>query len=351
MRWGLFTTLLALLLFATGCTDSSPYQWSLPPHVSPPPAPPDNPMTQAKVTLGRKLFYDKRLSGNQTYSCASCHLQKLAFTDGRSQAIGSTGEIHPRNSMTLANVGYRRPLTWANPLINSLEQHAIIPMFGEFPVEMGMVGKEQLLLQRLRSSKVCEANFAAAFPTHSLAISIETIVKALAAFMRTMNSFESPYDKQTLSSSAQAGMKLFFSSRLKCFRCHGGIHFNQPHDANNKPLPNASVFVNTGLYKGSYPKGGHGLYEISNKPEDMGRFKIPTLRNIEVTGPYMHDGSIKTLQDVLTHYASGGKKHRYQSKLLTGFTITPQERSQLLAFLHSLTDRSFLTNPKLGPPR
>ena len=119
------------------------YDWRLPPGFPKPVVPADNPMSEAKFELGRYLFYDVRLSGNGTQSCASCHTQKLAFTDGKVVAVGSTGDKHPRNSQSLANAAYNATLTWANPLLTTLEQQIHIPMFGEFPVEMGITGNEE----------------------------------------------------------------------------------------------------------------------------------------------------------------------------------------------------------------
>ena len=145
-------------------SEGGAYRWQLPPGFPQPRVPADNPMSEAKVELGRYLFYDKRLSFNQKQSCASCHQQALAFTDGRARAVGSTGEIHPRSSMTLVNVAYVPALTWANPTLTHLEAQALVPMFGDHPVELGMKGREDRLLERVKKVPEYQRLFPAAFP-------------------------------------------------------------------------------------------------------------------------------------------------------------------------------------------
>jgi hypothetical protein len=157
------------------------YEWNLPPGFPYPNVPADNPMTQAKVDLGRRLFYDKRLSLNQTEACATCHRQELAFTDGKPRAVGSTRQVHPRGSMSLVNVAYSPVLTWANPNMRQLEAQALVPMFGDHPVELGMTGKEDLLVQRLAADTPYVEMFARVFPGSKGANSIGNITKAIAS--------------------------------------------------------------------------------------------------------------------------------------------------------------------------
>src|SRR5262245_40366006 len=153
----------ALVFAAAGAAPSGAYAWSLPPRFPPPRVPADNPMTGAKVTLGRFLSYDTRLSGNGTQSCATCHEQARAFTDGRGQALGSTGEQHPRGSMSLVNVAYAATLTWGNPTVTRLEDQARVPMFGTHPVELGLPDDEAALMARLRAESRYRSLFADAF--------------------------------------------------------------------------------------------------------------------------------------------------------------------------------------------
>jgi cytochrome c peroxidase len=147
------------------------FAWNLPEWAPKPVVPADNPMTQAKVELGRHLFYEKRLSVNGRQSCASCHIQALAFTDGKAVSVGTTGEAHPRNAMSLANVAYNSVLTWANPLMRHLEQQMLVPLFGEEPVELGMAGKEAQLLALLQEDENYARLFSAAFPDADEAVS------------------------------------------------------------------------------------------------------------------------------------------------------------------------------------
>ncbi len=269
-----------------------PYEWNLPAGFPFPNVPKDNPMTKEKVELGRYLFYDTRLSLNQTQSCATCHRQEKAFTDGRARGLGSTGQLHPRGPMSLANVAYSPALTWANPNMRQLESQALVPMFGETPVELGVSGKEDLLLNRLRGVAIYRKLFAAAFPGDAQPFSIANVTKAIASFERTLLSGDSPYDDyqrgdnvNAISESAKRGEALFFSERTECFHCHGGFTFTGALDYLGKGITEVE-FHNTGLYNRtgefSYPKNNLGLYEFTQQKDDVGKFKAPTLRNIAV---------------------------------------------------------------------
>ncbi len=316
-------------------------------------------MTEAKVRLGRRLFYDTRLSGNGTYACASCHQQKLAFTDGRPHALGSTGQSHARSSMSLANVAFNASYGWADPKTRTLEAQMAVPMFNEHPIEMGIKGNETTIVTRLTSDPAEARLFEDAFPGQPIAL--DAIVKAIASFERTMISASSPLDRYlyrddrtALSPAAQRGMALFFSDRLACAQCHAGFNLSGPtvHDGSTDSVP---TFHNTGLFnvdgRGAYPSSDRGVFDITHVGTDMGRFRPPTLRNIAVTGPYMHDGSIATLAEVIDHYASGGVQSPVKSPRLKGFAITDAERNDLIAFLNSLTDQDFLASPGLGKPQ
>ena len=350
-----------------------PYEWNLPPGFPLPNVPPDNPMTQQKVELGRYLFYDARLSLNQTQSCATCHRPERAFTDGRARGLGSTGELHPRGPMSLVNVAYSPALTWANPLMRTLEAQALVPMFGETPIELGMSGKEAVLLERLKADAIYRKLFAAAFPLDAHAFSIRSVTRAIASFERTILSGDSPYDRYRLgddpnavTESAKRGEALFFSERLECFHCHGGFNFTGTVDYLDKGFAEVE-FHNTGLYnlkgKFSYPQPNLGLYEFTHDEQDTGKFKAPTLRNIAVTAPYMHDGSVKTLSDAVDHYRSGGRtiktgpnagigaQNPNKSEFIKRFALSSQEKDDLISFLKSLTDESVLTDPALSDPR
>ncbi len=348
------------------------WTWVLPKGFPEPRVPKDNPMSEAKVELGRHLFYDVRLSENRTQSCGSCHLQALAFTDGRAQAVGSTGEVHRRSSMGLTNIAYASALTWASSVIVTLEHQALLPLFGDDPVELGLAGKEAVLLDRMREDAKYPDMFRAAFPDEADPISVGTITKAIGAFQRTLISGNAPYDRwiyggdaNAVSESAKRGRELFFDERLECFHCHGGFNFSDATQHDGTTIVEMQ-FHNNGLYNldgnGAYPSSDPGLIELTDRAGDMGRFRAPTLRNIARTAPYMHDGSIATLDEVIDHYARGGREitegpnkgpgwmSPIKSEFLHGFTLTAQERADLLAFLESLTDEEFLTNPKHSDP-
>src|SRR5206468_3322409 len=242
------------------------YEWRLPPGFPVPRVPADNPMTPAKVELGRRLFYDRVLSGNGAQACSSCHRQELAFTDGRARAVGSTGEPHPRGALSLANVAYGVTLTWADPRLTRLENQARIPMFSEHPVELGLFRREDEVLRRLRAEPDYPGMFAAAFPEEHEPVRVANVTRAIACFERTLISGDSPYDRLVyrddagaLSESAKRGMRLFFSERLNCSRCHGGFTFSGPITFDGA-RPIAATFHNNGLYN----LGGDGSYPADN---------------------------------------------------------------------------------------
>jgi len=376
MRSGARLTLLALgycapILCAADVAPAA-YPLAVPRGFPSPRIPRDNLPTAEKVKLGRYLFYDKRLSVNGASSCATCHRQELAFTDGRAVAVGATGESHPRSSMSLANVAYSAAFNWSNPAVHSLEEQALKPMFGTGPVELGVVEKGMLRL--IRSDKVYRSLFPRAFPGEADPYRTVNVAKALATFERTILSGSSPYDRFHLGGEAGAipeaakrGEILFFLDYggPSCFRCHGGFNFTDAVTYSGQPLRKPE-FHNTGLYNLagllSYPALNTGLFEHTKNPPDMGKFKAPTLRNIALTAPYMHDGSIATLAEVVDHYSSGGRtiesgplagvgrENKVKDRLVHGFPMTPQNRADLVAFLESLTDDALIHDPKLRDP-
>ncbi len=375
-----FAALLGGLLAAACGGDVGPeppppggvFHWDLPAGFPTPKVPDDNPMTAAKVDLGRHLFYDRRLSVTGEFACASCHEQQRAFTDGRALAVGATGDVHPRNSMSLANVAYGSVLTWGNPNIRTLEQQALQPMFGQHPIELGLAGREPQLFATLRGDPTYQRLFPAAFPDSADPVTLGNVTKALAVFQRIVISGDAPYDRYlrrgqsgAISAAAKRGETLFFGEQVDCFHCHGDFNFTTSTVYVGKAFTEREFF-NNGLYNiggtGDYPLDNIGVKEFTGAAADMGRFKAPTLRNIAVTAPYMHDGSIPTLDQVLDHYAAGGRTivsgpragvgsaNPYKSELVDGFTLSDAQRADLLAFLRSLTDSTFLTDPRFSNP-
>ncbi|HTU09741.1 MAG TPA: di-heme enzyme [Allosphingosinicella sp.] len=350
----------------------SRYDYGLPRWAPVPLEPAANPTTAAKVELGRHLFYDRRLSRDQSMSCETCHQQARAFTDGRAVSRGVTGAHTPRNAMSLANVAYFPVLTWANPLLRHLEQQALVPLIGQEPVELGLAGMDAEIVRRLSADPVYRRLFASAFPEANGEISLATIVRALAAFQRTLISLRSPYDRyryendvSAVSDAAIRGEALFFSERLECHHCHNGINFADTVLHERNPAGEIA-FHNNGLYnldgRGAYPSNNRGIAEITGRAQDMGRFRAPSLRNVALTAPYMHDGSIATLDGVLDHYAAGGRTIRHgpyagvgrtnplKSSFIPGFTLTRAERRDVIAFLRSLTDQAFVRDPRYSNP-
>ncbi len=369
----------AALIGGLGCgrtpvapSQGETWRWDLPPGYPEPWVPEDNPMTTAKVELGRHLFYDVRLSADQTMSCSTCHLQALAFTDGRPLPSGAHGDTLPRNAITLTNSAYSSTLTWINPLLSDIEQQVLVPMFGDDPPELDMSGREDEILDRFARDPLYEDLFADAFPDAPDPVSVLSIQRALACYVRSLVSARSPYDRwrfegddSALSPAAKRGRALFYSEKTRCYRCHGGFNFTEAtRDADGGAPP--SPYHNTGLYdvdgRGGYPPRNQGLFEFTNDPEDMGKFRPPTLRNVAVTAPYFHDGSARTLEEVIDVYAAGGRRiergpergdgrrNPFKSPLLEGFTLTDTERDDLVAFLHALTDPVFLTDPRHADP-
>jgi cytochrome c peroxidase len=350
--------LLAVLLVGcaavafTAATADEPFAWRLPRGFPSPRVPPANPMSVSKVTLGRYLFYDRRLSRNGQQSCGTCHEQARAFTDGRAHARGSTGEEHPRSSMSLVNVAYASVLTWGNPTVTKLEEQALVPMFGDHPVELGLTKPGTELLGRLRRVPEYERLFPAAFNGANDPFTVENVTRAIASFERTIISGRSSYDRyhfdrqdDAISVEARRGEQLFFSAPLSCFRCHGGFTFSGAVDFEGRQGGGPPEFHNNGL-----ANLAGGVYDVTGLAEDFGKFKAPTLRNIAVTAPYMHDGNAATLEAVLDFYAAGGRDQRNKSDLVHGFPLTVEQKHDLIAFLQTLTDTELLRDPDLSNP-
>ncbi len=369
----ILSVVAAIILSALGCgyglkVDNASnsdrqgeYVWRVPDGFPVPVVPADNPMTWNKVELGRLLFYDVRLSGDGSVACASCHQPGLAFTDGRSRAVGIQGNIHPRSAMSLTNVAYNATLGWDDPTLTRLEDQILVPLHNTQPPEMGAAGHEAEILSRLKKDRRMRRLFHGAFPDHASPVTMRNVIYALASYERTLISGNSPYDRwaygaepDALDKEQRAGAQLFFSRRLNCFRCHAGFNLSGPVKYAGSELPEAR-FHNTALYNedgtGAYPAPNTGLHRHTGRRSDMGKFRAPTLRNIALTAPYMHDGSIASLDEVLGHYAAGGRSrakpysmhlNSNTDPLMTGFELSPVEKRQLIAFLHSLTDQTFI---------
>ncbi|MEI2702893.1 MAG: MbnH family di-heme enzyme [Baekduia sp.] len=354
-----------------GTPPRSDWVWRLPDTFPVPRVPKDNALSTAKVEAGKRLFYDRRLSANAKQSCSSCHRPELAFTDGKQTAVGSTGEAHPRNSQSLVNVAYSPTLTWANPALVTLERQMEVPLFGERPVEMGVTDNNKgRVLARIKHDTRYRQLFTKAFPGRRQPVTWQAIVRSIAAFERTLISADSKYDRYVrgeakLTASERRGQRLFSGEEAECHHCHGTFLFNdQATYAGAQPA--TPEFHNNGLYNlggtGAYPEGNRGVYELTGDPADMGMFRAPSLRNVALTAPYMHDGSIATLREVVDHYAAGGRtilsgpfagdgrQNPNKDPLLAGIDLTEQDRDDLVAFLRTLTDTSIAKNPRFADP-
>ncbi|HEY6171263.1 MAG TPA: cytochrome c peroxidase, partial [Candidatus Kapabacteria bacterium] len=327
----------------------------------------DNPPNQAKILLGRYIFYDKALSLDNSTSCASCHAPSQGFSDqGKPFSRGVKQQMGDRNAMALVNVAFSSHLIW-DGRFKTLEEHAIAPIL--HPKEMGNGSQPPrgdtssyggtptnndtlLLFTRMRGGSGVTAEAIARRTTYTklfkeafgdTVITLPRIARAIAAFERTMISNQSPFDdyargnKAALNDHAKLGLALFYDkTKTNCSNCHSGTLFTD-----NKMHSN-------GLYK--YYEKDKGLFAITKKPGDDGVFKTPTLRNVAVSAPYMHDGSIDNLKDVIYHYNRGGAHNTNQDPLIDSLNLSDQEVAYIAEFLKSLTDTKFLTNPAFTNP-
>jgi cytochrome c peroxidase len=296
-------------------------------------APADSPLTEARAQLGRSLFYDRRLSRTAEIACASCHQQKFAFADSVAVSAGVEGRHGTRNAPALVNLAWNSTFFW-DGRAHSLEEQAGMPI--ENPVEMDLSLADAVV--RLNADVASVSAFTAAFDQPP---SAETLRQALASFVRTLVSGDSPYDRHlrgddsAFGDSQRHGEALFFSDRTACFHCHP-----------------AGELTNDGLFNnGSYTEGGDpGRQMVTGLPGDLGKFKVPGLRNVAASAPYMHDGSVPTLQAVIDQYARGGRGHPSTDPQIAPLSLTDGEKADLLAFLRALTDDGFLSDGRFAEP-
>lgn len=360
-------------LQATGAlkAPNNDWSWALPRNFPTPRVPARNPMSQGKVNIGHRLFYDVRLSGNQTQSCSSCHLPELAFTDGKTTSVGSTGDVLLRNAPSVANSAYHRTFTWANPALTSLESQMNVPLFGTGPVEMGVNDRNKgKILRRIKSDPWYRKRFPKAFRWSKKPVNWFNIVRSISAFQRSIITGTSKYNrflrgKAELSGSERSGLNLFMGEEGECHHCHGSFIFDDQATYAGGPLEKLK-FHNTGLYNiggtGAYPTGNRGLYEITGKKKDMGAFRAPSLLNVAKTAPYMHDGSVKTLMDVVDIYARGGRNitegpfagdgatNPHKDPLISGINLSEQDKKDIVAFLKTLSERDYSKDPRFWDP-
>ena len=336
-----YLSLLPLLMLSWACGPADPpqpdpdppYVLDLPAGFPEPPVPADNALTEARVALGKQLFYDPVLSRDGSLSCATCHLAEAGFADHHPLSIGIEGRVGFRNSPTLTNVAYH-PWFFKEGGSPSLEFQALGPI--ENHVEMDI--DAAILAQRLAG---LDHYHELAQRAYGRNLDIYVLTRALASFQRTLISGRSPYDayqqgdQAALNPAQVRGMNLFFSARTQCSQCHGGFDFSDYSMQNN----------GTALDYGE----DLGRFRITLDSADIGKFKVPTLRNVALTWPYMHDGTLPDLAAVIDHYDAGGQGHPNQSSLIRPLGLSPAEKADLIAFLQSLTDRHFVENPAFLP--
>jgi cytochrome c peroxidase len=291
--------------------------------------PEDNPFTVASYELGKKLFFDPILSRDSSISCGSCHLPGKAFSDEFSVSLGVDGAAGTRNSPSLANVGYH-PYFMREGGVPTLEMQVLVPIQEHNEFDFNIVLIAERLNQHPEYVKM-------SLEAYDRSPDPFTITRSISNFQRTLISGNSAYDQFALQGntialnlSEKRGMDLFFSDELACGSCHADFNFTD------------YSFGNNGLYAAYLDEGRRLLTGLES---DRALFKVPSLRNVELTGPYMHDGSMASLQEVILHYESGGEDHPNKSEQIQGFELDESERADLLAFLNSLTDTEFITNP------
>ncbi len=329
-------SIFCICIFITGCLqEENTSSKNFPdigeiPHGFPPIAyPSDNAFTKDRWELGRKLFYDPILSIDNTISCASCHKPEIAFSDNLPVSEGVFSRKGVRNSPSLANIAYH-PYLMREGGVATLEMQVLVPV--QEHQEMGFSLPGAAIRMKNDSAYVRLTNKA-----YQRNPDPYTITRALAVFERTLISGNSFYDNyvinpesKLLDDAQKRGLELFFSKRTDCSSCHGGFNFTDYRFANN------------GLYE---DYSDEGRMRLTGKEEDRAVFKVPSLRNVALSAPYMHDGSIKTLKDVIAHYNEGGKNHINKSHLIRPLGLSHQEKNDLVRFLESLTDNTFIQNP------
>jgi len=309
-----------LLLFAlVACQSNEEFFLEVPAHIPQPDIPKDNPLTVEKIELGKTLFFDKILSQDYSVSCASCHIPQFAFADTARVSRGFSGGVGFRNSPSLINVVYQTTF-FRDGGVKSLERAVHPPVLADFEMNMHV----DTLEHRLRMNDAYIKLFKITFDTLP---TYKGVVMALASYQRTLVDFDTPYDRflagdeSALTDSQKRGLALFSSSRLNCTACH------------REPLLMDNTWHNIGLYE---VYADHGRGRVTLDSADFGKFRTPMLRHVSTTAPYMHDGSLQSLSEVIDFYASGGKNHPNKSEHIKAFVLTEDEKADVLAFLEGL---------------
>ncbi len=315
-----------------------------------------------KMILGHHLFFERKLSFNHSKSCASCHSPELAFTDGYRRSVASNGENLSHNAPSLFNISGNNFFDWDNSFVNSLKKQIQRPLYSKHPLELGLDLDTLALFSFFERDSLYSSLFVNAFQDENRKYTTAHVEESIIEYVKNLVSQNSKYDKYSkgqktiLTKSEMDGMILFFSAKLKCSRCHTPPLFTKT----NLSINTDTVYANIGMYninnKNEYPSDDKGLAKRSKKNSDDGKFKIPSLRNVMLTAPYMHDGSMTTIQEVIDMYAAGGRNiksgfqkgdgrtHLNKHPFISGFAISDVEKKELISFLSALTDTSYLKN-------
>ncbi len=329
---------LLLLIALAGCDktrtggEEQPWYLHYPEAFPVPEYPPDNLPDANRILLGKALFYDPLLSADSSISCASCHAAEFAFGQNTATSPGVFNRPGQRNVLPLFNLAWQ-PVFLREGTLPSLEMQVLVPIQEHHEFDFNIV----LVAERMKQIQFYDTLAEKAYSRKPDAF---VITRALAAFERTIISASSRYDRvqsgqERFTDEEQLGMTLFFSDRLQCGNCHPAPFFT-----------NFQV-LNNGLYS-NYSDPGR--YRATRQPADSGKFKVPSLRNLGMTAPYMHDGSLRHLNEVIDHYARGGTHSPYQDSRIRSFYLSPEEKNALLAFLESLNDFSIQVNPRYSRP-
>jgi cytochrome c peroxidase len=350
--WG-WLYLMAGLIFSSSAL-ADPYLGLPPLNI-----PADNPQSTEKVSLGKRLFNDRRFSSDSTISCASCHSSEKAFTDGLHVSKGLNGQIGMRNAPTVLNAAFYETL-FLDGRVDSLEEQVLGPMLN--PIEHGLQDL-QLIVDLIQQDRSYTEAFSKAFALKADGINISHVTKAIASYERTLVSGDSLFDRylfgrdhSALSTSAERGLTIF-KNKGNCVTCHE-ISWNNALFTDNRfynigvgfnyltpVLSELIAFTSQGKNPEDFPltalqRSELGRFTVTKDLTDIGKFKTPTLRNIALTAPYMHDGSMLTLEEVIEHYDKGGDKNKFIDTKIFPLQLTKQEKQDLVAFMKALTSQT-----------
>lgn len=326
----------------------------------------DNQIDSCMIKLGHFLFFENNLSLNGSKSCASCHHPNFAFTDSYRRSFGMLTERTLRNSPGLINIAENKYFSYSDTAITSLESQILHPLFSTTPVEIGAIRTDLTIPKKILSDTTYQRFISECTLKWDENNFWDMVINSISSYVKTLNSYHSKYDQflaqkndSLLSNDELEGMRIFYSDKTNCGKCHSGINFTINSDASSSWQ---DVFRNNGLYPPlavtQKAQLDEGMTLHTRNDKDRMRFKIPSLRNLLFTAPYYHDGSAESLLEVIDNYAAGGNReyvnNHYKSiekdPLINGFELSEEDKRKLISFLYTLTDSSILENKKFQSP-